>query len=335
MSQRIICPGSENTMKMVLLDGALCNQMTQYIFARCLQEELSDTNELVILDDLWFYCQHGLLGDLVAPIEHHEYQLDKFPNLYPVIRASEYFDNDVWNEIVKIARSQPPLAGGSYLPQILKDNGLDFFMIAETQIHQFDGMIAHMPYYHYIPEMLQSQGNVYYFGWFTNGGWFKRHEQMFLHELSLPPLWQRHDLEMEDKIRNTTAISVHIRRGGYAATNRATPTEYFTNAIDQVLQHLRKNKKTYKKQPCFFIFSDEIEWVKKHSSEYGLHKIPYPVIYCQADRTIADNHCDLQLMSQCDIMILEFNSVYSYMAALFNQKENKIVINPNKGRGVF
>ena len=48
--------------EMVLLDGTLCNQMTQYVFARCLQEEFKDTNELVLLDDLWYFCDHGALG---------------------------------------------------------------------------------------------------------------------------------------------------------------------------------------------------------------------------------------------------------------------------------
>lgn len=322
-------------MKMVLLDGALCNQMTQYVFARCLQEEFKDTNELVLLDDLWYFCDHGALGHQMQSIEHHEYQLDKFPNIHPVTRASQYFDADVWAQIVKVARSLPPLNIGSFLPQILKNNGLDFFMIAETQTHHFDGKIAHMPYYHYIPEMLQSQGNAYYYGWFTNGGWFQRHEKMFLHEFELPPLWEPQDLEMQKKIEGSTSVSIHIRRGSFAATNRTTPCDYFTNAISQVLQYLQKNKKYRKKPPCFFIFSDEIQWVEEHGKEYGLHKIPYPVVYCQADRTLADNHCDLQLMAQCDIMILEFSSVYSYMAALLNQKKNKIVINPNKSRGVF
>ena len=111
---------------MVLLDGALCNQMTQYVFARCLQEEFKDTNELVLLDDLWYFCDHGALGHQMQSIEHHEYQLDKFPNIHPVTRASQYFDADVWAQIVKVARSLPPLNIGSFLPQILKNNGLDF-----------------------------------------------------------------------------------------------------------------------------------------------------------------------------------------------------------------
>lgn len=320
-------------MKMVLLDGALANQMTQYIFARCLQE--ANPDELVLLDDLWFYCGHGELSAQMAAIEHHEYQLTKFPNIKPIPRTSTWFDSDVWAEIVKTARRLPVLEGGSHLPQIMKDNGLDFFMIAEAPLYRFDGKIARMPYYHYMPEMLQSQGNAYYFGWFTHGGWFMSHEELFRHEFELPPLWQPHDLQMAQEIAASTAVSLHIRRGTYAARNSATPQEYFRQAIQVVCGELKKNRKKYSRPPHFFIFSDEIKWCEEHAKEYGITSIPYPVTWCCADRSHLDNHCDMQLMAQCDIMILELNSVYSYMAALLNPKKNKLVINPNKGRGIF
>lgn len=320
-------------MKMVLLDGGLANQMTQYIFARCLQEAQPD--ELVLLDDLWFYSPHDELCQQVSASEHHEYQLSKFLQLHQIPRASSYFDKDVWGEIIRIARQRPPLRGGSHLPQILKDSGLDFFMIAEAPLYHFDGKIARMPYYYHMPEMLYSQGNAYYFGWFTNGGWFMSHEESFRRELAFQPLWQPQDLEMSRKIAASTSVSVHIRRGGYAASNNATPQEYFRQAIRVVCDELKRRKKELKKPPQFFIFSDEVQWCKEHAGEYGLIDIPYPVTYGCSERSYLDNHCDMQLMAQCDVMILELNSVYSYMAALLNKKKDKMVINPNKGRGIF
>lgn len=320
-------------MKTVLLDGGLANQMTQYIFARCLQEARPD--EPVLLDDLWFYCRHDDLCEQVSVIEHHEYQLNKFPNLKQIPHMSSYFDEDVWNEIISIAQKRPPLRGGSHLPQIMKDSGLNFFMIAEAPLYQFDGMVARMPYYHYMPEMLLAQGNAYYFGWFTHGGWFMRHEDLFRHELEFPPLWQPHDLKMAQEIAESTAVSLHIRRGGYAVTSNATPEAYFQQAIQVVCKELKRVRKSLKRPPHFFIFSDEIQWCQEHAKEYGITNIPYPVTYGHAERTRQDNHCDMQLMAQCDIMILELNSVYSYMAALLNQKKDKKVINPNKGRGIF
>lgn len=329
-------------MKIVMMDGGLSNQLTQYIFARCLEEELKDTDELVMLDDLWFFCEHnaGLGKEIeqrLAELENDHYQLNKFPNIKKIQRMSEYFDADVWQEIVRDAQRRPPLHGGSYLPQILKDNGLDLFMIAETDLFRFDGKVARMPWYHYIPEMLRSQGNCYYFGWFTNGGWFMSHEEIFRRELAFAPLWKPYDLEMQQLIRDSLSISVHIRRGGYAYTN-PTDGEYFKAALQAMFKLINKQKKSSRqrmKTPRIFVFSDEIDWVHEHAADYGLNKAPYEVVYGAANRGRDENQCDMQLMSECDMMILESNSVYSYFAALMNTKPNKVVINPNKGRGVF
>ena len=322
-------------MKIVLLDGALANQMTQYIFARCLEEELKETGEEVYLDDLWFYAQHDSVCKQIEKIEKHHYQLDKFPNLKKMKLMSEYFETEVWQRIIELANEKGAVRAGTRLPQILKDNGLEFFMIAEPKVYEFDGMVAHMPYYHYMPEMLTAQGNVYYFGWFTHGGWFKRHEEMFLKELQLSPLSSPQDIAMQQQILDSYSISVHIRRGGYALVGCATKEEYFNSTLKQICTQIEENKWYGKKKPCIYVFSDEINWCKEHAKELGLADAPFQVVYCRDDRTELDNHCDMQLMSKCDVMILEATSVYSYMAALLNTKPNKIVINPNKGRGVF
>lgn len=329
-------------MKIVMLDGGLSNQMTQYIFARCLEERLKDTDELILLDDLWFFCEYsgGLDRELekrIQELENSEYQLNKFPNSKKILRASEYFDADVWREIVSEAHRRPILHGGSHLPQILKDNGLDFFMIAETQLYRFDGKVALMPWYHYLPEMLESQGNCYYFGWFSHGGWFVSHEEMFRRELAFAPLFKPYDLELLQLIRDSLSISVHIRRGSYGV-KAPTDGEYFKQAL-QALYKVVADKKKLRRQggktPRIFVFSDETDYVREHAADYGLDKAPYEVVYSVSNRAHDENQCDMQLMAECDMMILELRSMYSYMAALLNQKPDKIVINPNKGRGVF
>lgn len=324
-------------MKIVLLDGGLANQMTQYIFARSLQEHLKNSTEEVYFDDLWFYMQHGQLADQVRTTENHTYQLNKFPNIKKIKLMSEYFTPDVWQEIVNTAAKMPPMQGGSHLPQILKNFGFDFFMIAEPKTYQFDGKVAHMPYYYYIPEMLMTQGNVYYHGYFSHGDWFMQHEEMFRHELSLPPFASQKDQELLQQIEESLSISIHIRRGAYALMGMPTEFEWFSGSINSVCKAIERNNLTahFKKNPHIFVFSDEIDWVKSHEKEYGLADLPYPVTYSEATRTDADNHCDMQLMSHCDFMILELRSMYSYMAALLNEKKQKVVLNPNKPRGVF
>ncbi len=318
-------------MKIVLLDGALANQMTQYIFARCLQKE---TNDTVYLDDLFFHNPHSDYCESAASLEKHQYQLNKFSNLAKTPLMSEYFDPDVWEEIKKQAAKMGRLDCGSHLPQILKDNGLNFFMIEETSLSKFDGMIAKMPFYYCIPEMLAAQGNVYYYGWFTNGGWFMRHAEMFRHELELPPLTSEADLEMEKEIDQSFSIGVHIRcGGGYKASGIAFPAEYYKEQIQNICSSL-KTKRNGLKKTHIFIFADDIAWCKQNFKKLGLDKIPYPVTFGQQDRGPDDNQNDMKLLSMCDVMIIN-NSVYGYMAALLNDKPNKIVINPIKSRGVF
>ena len=318
-------------MKIVLLDGGLANQMTQYIFARCLQQA---TDEPVFLDDLYFYGSRTVEAQSIL-IENINLQLGKFPNIGKVPLMSEYFDRDVWSEIVARSEELGPLDGGSWLPQILKENGLEFFMIAEAPIYRFDGMVARMPYYHYMPEMLKSQGNAYYFGWFTNGGWFMSHEQMFRHELALPALTGAADLALAAEIAGSLSIGVHIRcSGGYKAQGIALQPAYYRSNINQIREYLASERNTSGKPPHFFIFSDDIAWCRERADELGLTDLPYPVTFGQAEREPNDNHCDMALLSQCDIMLLN-NSVYGYMAALLNGKPNKIVLNPVKNRGVF
>lgn len=319
-------------MKIVLLDGAFANQMTQYIFARCLQEETTDA---VFLDDLYFHVRHTDFCESAAPIEKHHYQLDKLPNIKKIPRMSEYFDQDVWQEIIRRSSEMGPLDCGSHLPQILKDNGLEFFMIAEAPVYKFDGMVARMPYYYCIPEMLAAQGNVYYYGWFTNGGWFMRHEKALRHELALPPLKSAADLNMAKEIEQSFSIGVHVRcGGGFKASGNALPAEYYKKQIENICNQLKSMKNTLPRKPHIYIFADDIAWCKDNFSEFGLDKVPYPVTFGQQDRGPDDNQNDMKLLSMCDVTILN-NSVYGYMAALLNSKPNKAVVNPVKTRGVF
>lgn len=318
-------------MKIVLLDGAFANQMTQYIFARCLQEA---SNDAVFLDDLYFHVRHSDFCEAAASLEKHHYQLDKLSNLSKISLMSEYFEQDVWAEIVQRATEMGPLDGGSHLPQILKDSGLEFFMIAEAPIYKFNGMVARMPYYHYIPEMLAAQGNVYYFGWFTNGGWFMSHEDKFRHELALPPLKSEADLKMAREIEQSYSIGVHIRcGGGFKASGQAFPPLYYKNQLEAICANA-KSRKNISKKGHIFIFADDIAWCQENAKELGLNKVPYPVTFGQPDRGPADNQNDMKLLSMCDAMIIN-NSVYGYMAALLNNKPDKLVINPIKSRGVF
>lgn len=310
-------------MKMVLLDGGLFNQVTQYIFAR--DVEIA-TGETVYLDDSWFFVSHHESNvEKYAEQENHKYQLNKFLGVKPSL-LSDYFTQDVWDALILEFKKKPLVTGGSHMPQLLKNHGLEMTVICEPKMVKYDGNIVYIPYYHYIPQLLEAQGNIYYHGYFTHGDWFMRNKEVFRRELTLPPLQDPEDIETEKQINSCFSVGVHIRRGGYAAQGIELPASYYQEKINELY---RKNRKNIH----FFIFSDEIDWCKDNAKALGIAALGNKVTFGRTDRTHETNQCDFQLMTMCDSLILS-QSVYGYYAALLSPK-NQIVINPIKNRGVF
>ena len=116
-------------MKIVLLDGGLANQLQQYVFARNLEIH---TGETVWLDDSWFFVDRNDDANSLKEVEVHEYQLDKFKNAKPNL-LSQYFTPEVWGQIIAESKTFPPVWSGSYMPQVLKHNGFDFFMVCDVK----------------------------------------------------------------------------------------------------------------------------------------------------------------------------------------------------------
>lgn len=127
-----------------------------------------------------------------------------------------------------------------------------------------------------------------------------------------------------EKITQTNSVSIHVRRGDYYNNESAfkihgniTTKKYYENALEFIKEKV--------KNPVFFVFSDEFEWVKKNLyffSNYGeVHIIDWNKGF--------DSYIDLQLMSNCKHNIIA-NSSFSWWAAWLNKNKNKIVISPKK-----
>jgi Glycosyl transferase family 11 len=109
-------------------------------------------------------------------------------------------------------------------------------------------------------------------------------------------------------------VSLHIRRGDYV-NNKHHPLcdlEYYYHA-----EHYIKSKIN---NPLFFIFSDDIEWVRQNL------KISNCVFVSNPNITEVE---ELTLMSNCSHNIIA-NSTFSWWGAYLNQKDGKIVIAPKQ-----
>ena len=123
--------------------------------------------------------------------------------------------------------------------------------------------------------------------------------------------------EILKKIRNSHAVSVHIRRGDYLQPENAAmfgnicTEEYYESALNYMKEKI--------KDPHFFLFSDDIAYVKEHyqGEEYTIVDINHG----------DDSFYDMYLMSRCEGNICA-NSTFSFWGARLNARPDKIMIRP-------
>jgi hypothetical protein len=134
----------------------------------------------------------------------------------------------------------------------------------------------------------------------------------------------RHPLEGEakvlgEKIRSANSVSLHVRRGDYAAFKNVAQTMGDTNLAyyDRAAKYIGEHAKG----PKFFVFSDDIDWCK------GNIKLPFPMEYVSASSEGPKASYHLELMSLCKHNIVA-NSTFSWWGAWLNKNPQKIVIAP-------
>ncbi len=136
--------------------------------------------------------------------------------------------------------------------------------------------------------------------------------------------------QLAENIKQCNAVSLHVRRTDYLSKDWADSlfifkdASYYTNAIKYITE----------KEPnaCFFVFSDDMQWVK------GNLNIPN-CTYIENNNK-ANGYYDMYLMSLCKHNIIA-NSTFSWWGAWLNNTVDKIVIMPekwmnnNKCEGIF
>ncbi len=155
--------------------------------------------------------------------------------------------------------------------------------------------------------------NGYLKGWYQSEKYFENIRDILLNELSLTRVPQL-DPELEKYISSSRSVSIHIRRGDYLKIGMALNEIYYERAIKII--------KEYCDSPIFIVFSDDINWVRKHIS------FPDEVIYVSDSGKYTDYE-ELYLMSLCQHNIIS-NSTFSWWGAWLNKNKEKKVIAPSK-----
>jgi hypothetical protein len=172
----------------------------------------------------------------------------------------------------------------------------------------------------YNSSVLDLTGNIYLDGYWQNEKYFKGIDTTIRKDFTFKNKPNEINRQYIDRIKSTNAVSIHFRRGDYITNSEARSyqgictEEYYLNAIKHINQTVRS--------PHFFIFSDDIDWVKQN---FPLRN-NYSLIDFNKGRYSFE---DMRLMSLCKHNIIA-NSSFSWWGAWLNANKNKIIISPTQ-----
>jgi len=244
-------------------------------------------------------------------LAHNGYELEYvFPNATKPLLLSEYFDNDVW-QYMKAEIKKTPLQRMGIVRHLL-ENEVDLAVLAEAgDKSELTGLTC--PLYQsstnrYNTAVTRITGDVYFYGYWLNYGWFNCYRDIFLKEFSFRPITDPTNKQYESEIQSSLAIGVHVRRGDFIRIKGDIGEEYYHAAITQLYSNFP--------DATFFIFSDDLEWCKNNGEQMGFSG--KKIVFIEGNYDYKNNYIDMQLMSMCDILV-ESNSSFCYLASLLNQ----------------
>ena len=164
--------------------------------------------------------------------------------------------------------------------------------------------------------VLRARDNTYLIGWWQNERYFSDIRPTLLRELT-PKKLSPYTKNILSQIKNSQAISLHVRRGDYITNKYANkehgvaPLAYYKAAAEKL------KKKT--REPRFFVFSDDSAWCRKNLN------LGTDTVFVEGRGRGASE--DIYLIQHCRHNITA-NSSFSWWGAWLNENADKIVIAP-------
>jgi len=182
------------------------------------------------------------------------------------------------------------------------------------------GRVIAQRHFHYDPDFVRCPDNVYITGYWISEKYFSGIENVIRNDFSFKMPISGRNQEIAEIIQGCNSVSVHIRRTDKVSDPlyEETDLQYCTKAIRYMNKHLD--------DPHYFIFSDDINWVKTNLRYSGA----ITFVDINDDH---HNYEDLRLMSLCKHNIIAESS-FSWWGAWLNSNQEKVVISPNPHRWI-
>ncbi len=269
-------------MIIVKISGGIGNQMFQYAIGKHLAIKYNTRLKL----DLRFFQKQTL----------RNFDLNVFPIKEEIISTKEldlYFPDPSFNRFK------------NYWKRIIKKR-YGYKMILEKK-------------FNFQPEILSAGKNVYLDGYWQSEKYFEAVGPEIRKCFQFRNEQDSYDKQLIQKIQQSNSVSVHFRLGDYIkneTTNQVhgvCSPDYYLKALSFISDKI--------KDPVFFIFSDDIPWVKNNFHFSREH------FYIEGNAY--HSYKDMQLMSFCKHNIIA-NSSFSWWGAWLNDYPEKMVIAPFK-----
>lgn len=129
------------------------------------------------------------------------------------------------------------------------------------------------------------------------------------------------------EIDSANSVSVHVRRGDkLSCRNRLTHSRLSSSYYFKAIELLKSKIEN----PVFYVFSDDIEWVKK----LKLFQNTDSVVFVSSNVLYASDKFEFYAMSRCKNNIISA-STYSWWAAWINLNPEKVIVAPKKWYVLF
>lgn len=176
------------------------------------------------------------------------------------------------------------------------------------------------PHFHYWSNIKSIPRDSYLTGYWQSEKYFLAVADQIREDFSFRLAPKDKNVELAEQIVQVNAVSLHVRRGDYVNNPKTTAThglcslDYYHASIRHIAEQIQ--------QPHFFVFSDDIAWVKNNLN------IDFPHQYIDHNQG-AESYNDMRLMSLCKHHIIA-NSSFSWWGAWLNPQVNKIVVAPKR-----
>jgi len=167
-------------------------------------------------------------------------------------------------------------------------------------------------------DRLEKKKDLYLDGFWQSYKYFDDIAEIIRQDFSLKEPLEKVSPELNEKIKGTNSVSIHIRRSDYL--NPKVQQQFGSCSLDYYAQ-AAKIIASKISDPVFFIFSDDVQWVKENL------KLEFTMI-AVSDYQLKDFQ-EMIAMSLCKHNIIA-NSSFSWWGAWLNGNPDKIVIAPNK-----